>query len=503
MCTVAKVVWNSVASELVSFQDERHGIIMDGSTHEYLHKTIGMRYEATIGGLTLTPPGTLPLSGAADYHCKVQLANGTLRDEDLVVSIEHKDVPLAADIWKQNLGITATLTNYVVGTKTVTLSAPHSFKAGQVLTFFTSGGVYRGEDTVFADTSAVNDVVLVTGIGALIATDVLLTYTVFPVIYRDGVTGDWRRKVQTQPNEQFPFIVGATPVPKYNNPAGPWTQVEVTNTYFVAAWIIGTSDIQYPIQVLMGQRQDATYTAAQDNNKFETILWGDFPFAEIKVLYRLIYAVNTAYTNTVNARLREIIDFRNVSASPSTTYTATTHSVLTGLTYETAGHTGFGRTPYEAGANPLVTNDDLDTAAVGRYFRNGDLWLNTVSRYTFICTNPATGAAVWRQVAPLPIPSLLNKNMACVVTAADFAQATATVVAVTPALGGYVQVMLNGVQQPVGDAVRTRNCYFSGDGGANARAITAIVAGDTIHWVGSVAGHELAVTDILDLNFLV
>jgi hypothetical protein len=253
----------------------------------------------------------------------------------------------------------------------------------------------------------------------------------------------------------------------------------------------------------MGQREDATYTAAQDNNKFETILWGDFPFAEIKVLYRLIYSVNTAYTNTVNARLKEIIDFRNVSASPSTTYTATTHSVLTGLSYEFAGHVGFGRIPYEAASDPLVTNDDMDTAAVGRYFRNGDLWLNTVSRYMYICTNPATGAAVWRQAAPLPVPTLLNKNMVCLVTAADFNQATATVVAATPALDSYVQVLLNGVQQPVGDGVRTRNCYFSGDAGTNARAISAIAVGDTIHWVGSVAGHELAVTDVLDLNFLV
>ena len=502
-CLVAAVVWNAVSGEMVSFADERHGPGMSGYTHEYLHKTIGCRYDSVIGGLTLTPPGVLPLAGTDDYHCKVQQSNGNLYDEDLMIEIAHKDVPATTDTWKQHLGLTATLTNYVVITKTVTLSTPQSFKQNQVLTFFTAAGAYIGEDTVSVDTVASNDVVLITGIGALVATNILKTYAVYPVLYRNGATGEWKQKTITKPNEQFPFIVGATPRPTWNNPAGPWTQPEATNNYYVAYWILGTNDKANPVIALMGQREDNTFNNAQDNNKYESILWGSYPFAETKLLYRLIFQCNNAYTNTVNARLREIIDYRAVSSAPVTSFIATAHSALTGLAYELASHTGFGRVPYEAAADPLVTNDDLDTAAVGSYFRNGDLWLNTGTRYMYICTNPATGAAVWRQAAPLPVPTLLNKNMVCLVTAADFNQATATVVAATPALDSYVQVLLNGVQQPVGDGVRTRNCYFSGDAGTNARAISAIAVGDTIHWVGSVAGHELAVTDVLDLNFLV
>jgi len=157
--------------------------------------------------------------------------------------------------------------------------------------------------------------------------------------------------------------------------------------------------------------------------------------------------------------------------------------------------------PYEAATYPGPNNDIVDTAGIGRRFRDGDTWYNTATRQYMCCVDSTATAALWRQLSGQP--TLGNKNITCAVTVADFDVATATVVAATPALGSYVQVMVNGVQVRVGDGVRTLDCYFSGDGGANARAISAIVAGDTCHWVGSVAGYQLGVVDRMDWNYLV
>ncbi len=103
--------------------------------------------------------------------------------------------------------------------------------------------------------------------------------------------------------------------------------------------------------------------------------------------------------------------------------------------------------------------------------------------------------------AAYPVTS--NKDMTAAVTTADFDDACVTTVATTPSGDGYVQVFVNGVKYPVGDGVRTKACYFSADGGTTARAISAIAAGDTLYWVGSVAGFELAATDRIDFDYSV
>ncbi len=105
-------------------------------------------------------------------------------------------------------------------------------------------------------------------------------------------------------------------------------------------------------------------------------------------------------------------------------------------------------------------------------------------------------------------PSKQNKGMTAETTAADHDEACATGIAVTPAAstntnGAYVQVAVNGILYEVGDGVRTKACYFSGDAGATARAFGAIVATDKLFWNGSIAGFELAAaTDKIDFFYL-
>ena len=96
---------------------------------------------------------------------------------------------------------------------------------------------------------------------------------------------------------------------------------------------------------------------------------------------------------------------------------------------------------------------------------------------------------------PAGAPTSNNKGMTAVSTSADFQTACATAITATPASGSYVEIKVNGQQQELGDGVRTKDCYFSSDGGASARSIAAIQAGDLLVWVGSVAGFQLAITD--------
>jgi len=165
----------------------------------------------------------------------------------------------------------------------------------------------------------------------------------------------------------------------------------------------------------------------------------------------------------------------------------------------------YTRQPYVVASAPTVNNDSADTAAVGTRFNNGDLWLdNTVPPGTlYYLYNDAVGAAVWVALSDVAIPTLSDKNLACLVTVLDNDAASAAAITNTPALDSYVLVLVNGVQETVGDGAKNKSCYFSSDAGVTAKAIVNIAAGDRCYWVGSVAGYQLAVTDRMDWYYVV
>lgn len=103
--------------------------------------------------------------------------------------------------------------------------------------------------------------------------------------------------------------------------------------------------------------------------------------------------------------------------------------------------------------------------------------------------------------ATSPVLKIENKNMTAALTTADFNLACATGLSFTPANDGYVEVIVNGVQEGLGDGVKTNSCYFSADSGTTAKNISAITAGDLLYWVGSVAGYQLDATDKIDFNY--
>jgi phage-related tail fiber protein len=133
---------------------------------------------------------------------------------------------------------------------------------------------------------------------------------------------------------------------------------------------------------------------------------------------------------------------------------------------------------------------------------------NAAHRYAQTTVNPTVGSSniVWVDIgsgAAPGYPVTSNKNMAASLTSADFQSACATTLVSSPANHGYIQIYVNGMHEVLGDGVKTKSCYFSADGGTTARTFATIAAGDTLYWVGSVAGYQLATTDIIDFDYTV
>lgn len=71
----------------------------------------------------------------------------------------------------------------------------------------------------------------------------------------------------------------------------------------------------------------------------------------------------------------------------------------------------------------------------------------------------------------------------------------------TPYKDSKVDVKINGVQVNIGNGVKTKDCYFSGDMGLTARLIKDIQAGDELYWNSDIAGFELDAKDDVDFDY--
>lgn len=86
---VATVQWDTSNSKHIMLGDERHGLVMDGDTHAYLHTAIGARY---ISGLS-ADNFTLGGDGSLDSQAQISISNGTINDEDITINITHSATP--------------------------------------------------------------------------------------------------------------------------------------------------------------------------------------------------------------------------------------------------------------------------------------------------------------------------------------------------------------------------------------------------------------------------
>lgn len=238
------------------FGDERHGCTMDGATHEYLHNTVGARYENGFGisGYTLNTNTNAAVS--------IGLTSGSIADEDIEIIVTDDPTP----------------------------TPPFE----QILT----------------DPAQI------------------------PVLYREGIAGTWMKQTASD----YVAINTVSGRLNYNTIVGSdWDQVECTNNYYMAYWIICTNNVNEPIMAIQGQREDSKLEDAIANNSFNSLSFGSLPFQEITTLYRIIYQTKDAYTNDIEATIQDVADFRNVSSvRGAAAAPAQDHSSLSGL--HTSGH---------------------------------------------------------------------------------------------------------------------------------------------------------------------
>jgi hypothetical protein len=97
-------------------------------------------------------------------------------------------------------------------------------------------------------------------------------------------------------------------------------------------------------------------------------------------------------------------------------------------------------------------------------------------------------------------PSAANKYQTPTATAGD-EQTTGLTIVNTPAGDSHVDVKVNGISYDVGDGVKTKDCYFSSDGGTTAKTIATIAAGDTLYWNGTISGFNLDTVDRVSMHY--
>lgn len=78
---ISIVYWNTDTNSSTYFAEERHGLIMDGMTHSYLHSVFGARYISGGALQGFSVDGTGNLASDAQFTSD----SGSIRDEDLLI----------------------------------------------------------------------------------------------------------------------------------------------------------------------------------------------------------------------------------------------------------------------------------------------------------------------------------------------------------------------------------------------------------------------------------
>ena len=146
-----------------------------------------------------------------------------------------------------------------------------------------------------------------------------------PVIYLDGTA--WRKDAATD----FPFKQGSVrpQYNSYNSGAGTWSTVDAGINKFIVQFVVATHSLGTPVLAVMGQG-DYTNIGDAEAVDFNGLTLSDFPSVEFRPLYKLIYQVGS-YANSVDARLRSVIDIRQISSSGVGQALGSDHGNLSGL----------------------------------------------------------------------------------------------------------------------------------------------------------------------------
>lgn len=86
----AYILWDENDNKAITFGEERHGIVMDGATHSYLHTTRGTQLVSG-GSIGFTTTG----DGSLDADSQISISDAVVTDEDIRVQIANNASPSA------------------------------------------------------------------------------------------------------------------------------------------------------------------------------------------------------------------------------------------------------------------------------------------------------------------------------------------------------------------------------------------------------------------------
>lgn len=143
-----------------------------------------------------------------------------------------------------------------------------------------------------------------------------------PVFYRDS-TG-W---VFDSVND-FSYLVD-TSTPAYNEYTTAWQKTQVTDGNYFISYVASTGNTEYPLIAISGQ-DEYTELSAATAAAFADLELGDLSVVHFRLLYKIIFKYDTAYTNTSNVTIEDYQDLRKTGRSDADGLVAD-HGRLTGL----------------------------------------------------------------------------------------------------------------------------------------------------------------------------
>lgn len=127
-----------------------------------------------------------------------------------------------------------------------------------------------------------------------------------PVMYREGASGNWNKYAASI----YPVRFG-TNYCLYNEfSGGVWQESEVGNNVYFCMWIYATNNVHEPIMSFMGQDIDSNLENALEKNSLENLDLGVLPSPEFKLLYRITYQSRNQFSNSFNAKVIRVDDYR-------------------------------------------------------------------------------------------------------------------------------------------------------------------------------------------------
>lgn len=180
-----------------------------------------------------------------------------------------------------------------------------------------------------------------------------------PIYYKNGAEGHWLKDSATE----YPLKTGTSRLKWNQFTGGSWGTPDVaTNDHFTTTWIFASNSTSEPIIAILGQYTYSSLSEAQEKEQYAALNLANFPVIEFKLCYRLIWQTNSTYSNSVKAKLVDVLDLRISEDAPFPSVSINDHGLLSGL--QDPDHTPTAVTTFGVTKDGGLSESDIDAANV-------------------------------------------------------------------------------------------------------------------------------------------